>query len=54
MRRRGKRPGHPATTAHYQAAYPFLGMGALGTHDIYIGTDRRSPADAGVLFVDAC
>ncbi len=27
MRRRGERPGHSATTAHFQAAYPFLGMG---------------------------
>jgi hypothetical protein len=23
MRRRGERPGHSATTAHFQAAYPF-------------------------------
>ena len=39
MRRRGERPGHSATTAHFQAAYPFLGMGALGAPGVYIGTD---------------
>ena len=31
MRRRaGERPGHGGTTAHFQAAYPFLGQGGLG------------------------
>jgi hypothetical protein len=39
MRRRGERPGHSATTAHFQAAYPFLGMGALGAPGVYVGTD---------------
>ena len=39
MSRRGERPGHSATTAHFQAAYPFLGMGGLGAPGVYIGTD---------------
>ncbi len=39
MRRRGERPGHSATTAHFQAAYPFLGQGGLGAPGAYIGTD---------------
>ena len=39
MRRRGERPGHSATTAHFQAAYPFLGMGGLGAPGVYVGTD---------------
>ena len=39
MSRRGERPGHSATTAHFQAAYPFLGQGGLGAPGVYIGTD---------------
>jgi hypothetical protein len=39
MRRRGERPGHSATTAHFQAAYPFLGMGGLAAPGVYVGTD---------------
>lgn len=39
MSRRGERPGHSATTAHFQAAYPFLGQGGLGARGVYIGTD---------------
>jgi hypothetical protein len=39
MRRRGERPGHSATTAHFQAVYPFLGMGGLGAPGVYVGTD---------------
>ncbi|HEY0278090.1 MAG TPA: hypothetical protein VGC32_07460 [Solirubrobacterales bacterium] len=39
MRRRGERPGHSATTAHFQAAYPLLGMGGLGAPGVYVGTD---------------
>jgi hypothetical protein len=39
MRRRGERPGHSATTAHFQAAYPFLGMGGPGAPGVYVGTD---------------
>jgi hypothetical protein len=39
MRRRGERPGHSATTAHFQAAYPFLGMGGLDAPGVYVGTD---------------
>ncbi|HEV2791708.1 MAG TPA: hypothetical protein VGV69_10455 [Solirubrobacterales bacterium] len=38
-RRRGERPGHSATTAHLQAAYPFLAEGGLGAPGVYIGRD---------------
>ncbi|MBS1894709.1 MAG: hypothetical protein JST59_25690 [Actinobacteria bacterium] len=38
-RRRGQRPGHSATTAHFQAAYPFQGQGGLGAPGVYIGAD---------------
>lgn len=37
--RRGERPGHAATTAHFQAAYPFLAEGGLGAAGCYIGRD---------------
>ncbi|MEZ5078111.1 MAG: hypothetical protein R2725_11795 [Solirubrobacterales bacterium] len=36
---RGERPGHAATTAHFQAAYPFLAEGGLGAAGCYIGRD---------------
>jgi type IV secretory pathway VirB4 component len=36
---RGERPGHAATTAHFQAAFPFLAEGALGAPGAYIGRD---------------
>lgn len=39
-RRRGApRPGHSATTAHFQAAYPFLAEGGLGAPGVYVGQD---------------
>lgn len=38
-RRRSERPGHSATTAHFQAAYPFLAEGGLGPAGVYIGRD---------------
>ncbi|HEX3172817.1 MAG TPA: hypothetical protein VHQ43_01190 [Solirubrobacterales bacterium] len=38
-RHRGERPGHSATTAHFQAAYPFLAEGGLGAPGVYIGRD---------------
>jgi len=34
-----KRPAHRATTAHFQAIYPLLADGGLGTRGPYIGTD---------------
>ena len=37
--RRGERLGHSATTAHLQAAYPFLAEGGLGAPGAYIGRD---------------
>jgi type IV secretory pathway VirB4 component len=37
--RRAERPGHAATTAHFQAAYPFLAEGGLGAAGCYIGRD---------------
>ncbi len=40
MRRRGApRPGHSATTAHFQAAYPFLAQAGLPAPGVYIGRD---------------
>ncbi len=42
--RRGERPGHSATTAHFQAAYPFLGQGGVGAPGVYIGTDAYGGA----------
>ncbi len=38
-RGRGQRPGHSATTAHLQAAYPFVAEGGLGGRGVYIGRD---------------
>ncbi len=37
--RAGERPGHSATTAHFQAAYPFVAEGGLGAPGTYIGRD---------------
>jgi type IV secretory pathway VirB4 component len=34
-----ERPGHAATTAHLQAAYPFVAEGGLGGRGVYIGRD---------------
>jgi hypothetical protein len=42
--RPGERPGHGGTTAHLQAAYPFLGQGALGVPGTYIGRDAYGGA----------
>ena len=36
---RGEREGHTATTAHVQAAYPFVAEGGLGGRGVYIGRD---------------
>ncbi len=38
MKVRGQ-PGHRATTAHLQAAYPFVAEGGLGGRGVYIGRD---------------
>jgi hypothetical protein len=35
----GERPGHNVTSAHLQAAYPFLAEGGLGAPGVYIGRD---------------
>lgn len=32
-------PGHRSTTAHFQAAYPFVAEGGLGGRGVYIGRD---------------
>ena len=32
-------PGHRATTAHIQAAYPFVAEGGLGGRGVYVGRD---------------
>jgi type IV secretory pathway VirB4 component len=37
--RPAERPGHHATTAHFQAAFPFLAEGGLGAPGVYIGRD---------------
>lgn len=34
-----QRPGHSVTTAHLQAAYPFVAEGGLGGRGVYIGRD---------------
>lgn len=39
-----ERPGHSATTAHFQAAYPFLAEGGLGAPGTYIGRDAYGGA----------
>src|SRR4029077_12971617 len=35
----GGQPGHRGTTAHVQAAYPFVAEGGLGGRGVYIGRD---------------
>ncbi len=39
VRRGGGRPGHAASSAHVQAAYPFVAEGGLGGRGVYIGRD---------------
>ena len=39
MRIKPRRPAHRATTAHLQAAYPFISEGGLGSEGVYIGRD---------------
>ena len=39
--RRGERPGHSVTTAHFPAAYPFVAEGGLGAPGPYIGRDAH-------------
>jgi intein/homing endonuclease len=34
-----RRPAHRVTTAHLQAAYPFISEGGLGSEGVYIGRD---------------
>src|SRR4051794_41948195 len=36
---KSERPGHSATTANIQAAYPFVADGGLGGRGVYIGRD---------------
>jgi type IV secretory pathway VirB4 component len=36
---RSRRPAHRITTAHLQAAYPFVSEGGLGSDGVYIGRD---------------
>lgn len=38
-RRRPREPAHQVTTAHLQAAYPFVAEGAIGADGAYIGRD---------------
>ena len=44
--RRGARPGHSVTTAHFQAAYPFLGQSGIRAPGVYMGTDAFGGAFA--------
>ena len=39
MRTKPRRPAHRVTTAHLQAAYPFISEGGLGSEGVYIGRD---------------
>ncbi len=39
MRLRSSQPAHRVTTAHFQAAYPFIAEGGLGARGCYIGQD---------------
>lgn len=55
---RAERPGHSGTTAHFQAAFPFLAEAGLGASGVYVGRDACGGAwafdpwvayEAGVL-----
>jgi type IV secretory pathway VirB4 component len=35
----GQRPGHRVSSAHLQAAYPFVAEGGLGSRGVYVGRD---------------
>jgi len=37
----GERPGHQATTAHFQAVYPAVAEAGLGAQGVYIGRDMH-------------
>jgi hypothetical protein len=37
LRRPGQRPGHQASTAHVQAAYPAVTEAVLGSRGVFIG-----------------
>jgi len=39
MNHRSRQPAHRVTTAHFQAAYPFVAEGGLGPRGAYIGQD---------------
>ena len=39
MKIKPRRPAHRVTTAHLQAAYPFISEGGLGSEGVYIGRD---------------
>jgi type IV secretory pathway VirB4 component len=39
VRSKPRRPAHRVTTAHLQAAYPFISEGGLGSEGVYIGRD---------------
>jgi hypothetical protein len=53
LRRPGERPGHQASTAHVQAAYPAVTEAGLGSQGVYIGRDAYGGAfvfDPWVLY----
>jgi intein/homing endonuclease len=39
VRTKPRRPAHRVTTAHLQAAYPFISEGGLGSDGVYVGRD---------------
>ncbi|MGD9734729.1 MAG: VirB4 family type IV secretion system protein [Solirubrobacterales bacterium] len=44
MRVRPRHPAHQLTSAHLQAAYPFMGEGGLGGRGVYIGQEAYTHA----------
>ena len=44
MRVRPRHPAHQLTSAHLQAAYPFMGEGGLGGRGVYIGQETYTRA----------
>ncbi len=42
--RPAERPGYSATTAHLQAAYPFIAQGGIGAPGAYVGADAAGGA----------
>jgi len=55
LRRPGERPGHQASTAHVQAAYPAVTEAGLGSRGVFVGRDAYGGSfvfDPWVLYGD--